>query len=581
VMDVLNLRGTLALPPPSAPSRHGVLLSTWDAPLLSRVGAPAPPQGAWRCHEGAISSTVAVTLAGIMQYSRRKTRQLRQFVLCSAGGMSETVQTASTPDSIPKVDRKKTDKIRKGMYRSDDYYKFSRNEMARSIDNLKAVAGSSLLAKIRLDGFVYQEGNVTFVLAQSYGFCWGVERAIAIAHEARVFFPDKTIWCTNEIIHNPVVNDDLVKKGMAFIEQDKQSGQKDFSVVKTGDVVVLPAFGASVDEMAFLQEKKAMIVDTTCPWVARVWGAVETAKRKGHTSIVHGKYKHEETVATTSFAATYLVLSGIGDAEYVCKYILEGGDKQDLLKRFKGAHSEGFDPDANLESIGMANQTTMMKDETMLIGKMFERTMIRKYGPDKLKEHFLTSNTICDATHDRQKAMYEMLGTSSTAKESALYATLEEEQAQLEIKLASTKVKEDTSSAAMENKMKGPTGPVPDNYKGRVDFVLIIGGYNSSNTTHLVEICEEEGVTVYHIDDASRIGGTSGMENTIHHKPLITPVSVAMAGEGLELSKDFVSSGPLRIGVSSGASTPDNIVEECLKRILNIKQVVDGQVAPA
>jgi len=353
------------------------------------------------------------------------------------------------------------------------------------------------------------------------------------------------------------------------------------SVVKTGDVVVLPAFGASVDEMSFLQEKKAVIVDTTCPWVARVWGAVETAKRKGHTSIVHGKYSHEETVATTSFAATYLVLNNIRDAEYVCTYITEGGDKQDFLKRFKGAHSEGFDPDADLQSIGMANQTTMMKDETMLVGKLFERTMIRKYGPDKLKEHFLTSNTICDATQDRQKAMYTMLGTTSTGKESSLYATLEEEQVQMEISLASAKVKEDTSSAAMENKMKGPVGPVPKEYSGRVDFVLIIGGYNSSNTTHLVEICEDEGVTVYHVDDASRIGGASGVENTIQYKPLVTPVSVAMAGEGLELSQGFVASGPLRIGVSSGASTPDNVVEECLRRIVAIKQAVDGQVAPA
>jgi len=275
------------------------------------------------------------------------------------------------------------------------------------------------------------------------------------------------------------------------------------------------------------------------------------------------------------------VLNNIRDAEYVCTYIMEGGDKQEFLKRFNGAHSEGFDPDADLQSIGMANQTTMMKDETMLLGKLFERTMIRKYGPDKLKEHFLTSNTICDATHDRQKAMYTMLGTTGKGKESSLYATLEEEQVEMDINLASAKVKEETSSAAMENKMKGPTGPVPKEYSGPVNFVLIIGGYNSSNTTHLVEICEDERVAVYHVDDASRIGGASGVENTIQYKPLVTPVSVAMAGEGLEQTQGFVASGPLRIGVSSGASTPDNVVEECLRRIVAIKQIVDGQVAPA
>merc|ERR1712032_591408 len=206
--------------------------------------------------------------------------------------------------------------------------------------------------------------------------------------------------------------------------------------------------------------------------------------------------------------------------------------------------------------------------------------MIRKFGPAELKDHFLTSNTICDATQDRQDAMYKMLGKEARTVDSKLYATLEEEQVELEIELASEKVKENTSSAAMENKMKGPANPVPEDYSEPVDFVLIIGGYNSSNTTHMVEICEEEGVTAYHIDDASRIGGASGMENTIQHKPLVTPVSVAMAGEGLELSKSFVAPGALRIGVSSGASTPDNIVEECLKKILAIKQVVDGQVVP-
>jgi len=228
----------------------------------------------------------------------------------------------------------------------------------------------------------------------------------------------------------------------------------------------------------------------------------------------------------------------------------------------------------------MANQTTMMKSETMMIGKLFERTMLKKYGPQSLKEHFLTSNTICDATQDRQDAMYQMLGKKARTVDSKLYAVLEEEQQDVEIDLASTKVKEATSSAAMENKMKGPSNPVPDDYSESVDFVLIIGGFNSSNTTHLAEICEEEEVPVYHIDDATRIGGASGLENTIEHKPLITPVSVAMAGEGLEVAKGVMTPGrKMRIGVSSGASTPDNIAEECLQKLLAIKAEVDRQVS--
>jgi 4-hydroxy-3-methylbut-2-enyl diphosphate reductase len=484
------------------------------------------------------------------------------------------------PEAISRVDRKKTDKVRKAMYRSDDYYKFSRDGMAHSIEKLKESAGSKLLTKIRLAGFVHREDSLTFVMAQSYGFCWGVERAIAMAHEARRFFPEKRIWCTNEIIHNPVVNDGLEAMGMGFIEQDKASGNKDFSVVNKGDVVLLPAFGASVDEMAFLQEKEAKIVDTTCPWVARVWGAVETAKRKGYTALVHGKSSHEETVATTSFASSYLVMKGISDAEYVCKYIMEGGSRDEFMAKFKGSFSDGFDPDTDLAKVGMANQTTMMKSETMMIGKLFERTMLKKYGPQNLKDHFLTSNTICDATQDRQDAMYQMLGKKARDVDSKLYAVLEEEQQDIEIDLASTKVKEATSSAAMENKMKGPSNPVPDDYSESVDFVLIIGGFNSSNTTHLAEICEEEEVPVYHIDDATRIGGASGLENIIEHKPLITPVSVAMAGEGLEVAKGVMTPGrKMRIGVSSGASTPDNIAEECLQKLLAIKAEVDRQAS--
>jgi len=176
--------------------------------------------------------------------------------------------------------------------------------------------------------------------------------------------------------------------------------------------------------------------------------------------------------------------------------------------------------------------------------------------------------------------MYQMLGTKARPIESKLYAVLEEEQEDVEIDLSSTKVKEVTSSAAMENKMKGPSNPVPDDYAESVDFVLIIGGFNSSNTTHLAEICEEEGVPVYHIDDAARIGGASGLGNTIEHKPLITPVSVAMAGEGLEVARGVMTPGRrMRIGISSGASTPDNIAEECLQKLLAIKAEVDRQAS--
>lgn len=562
--------GALAFAPAGRIGQAAPRAAASPGPARGTAPPEAPPEAAPSRGQELRGSLAAAASCAVL-ISHRRARKVQRDVRRSAG---------AAPEAVVQVDRQKTDKVRKAMYRSDDYYKFSRDSMAHSLEKLKETAGSELLTKIRLAGFVHREDTLTFVLAQSYGFCWGVERAIAMAHEARRFFPEKKIWCTNEIIHNPVVNEGLQDMGMGFIEQDKTSGNKDFSVVNPGDVVLLPAFGASVDEMALLQERKAKIVDTTCPWVARVWGAVESAKRKGYTSLVHGKSSHEETVATASFAAKYVVMKGIGDAEYVSKYIIEGGSREEFLARFEGSCSEGFDPDVDLDAVGMANQTTMMKSETMMIGQLFERTMIRKYGPENVKEHFFTSNTICDATQDRQDAMYKMLGTTARPVDSKLYAVLEEEQQDVEVSLSSAKVKDTTSSAAMENKMKGPANPVPEDYSEAVDFVLIIGGFNSSNTTHLAEICEEEGVPVYHIDDAARIGGSSGLGNLIEHKPLLTPVSVAMAGEGLEVAEGVLAPGRrMRIGVSSGASTPDKITEECLQKLLAIKAEVDRQAA--
>lgn len=505
----------------------------------------------------------------------------RKFSRRNAASRSHMRATASSEeiiDLVSRVDRTATDPVRKAMYRSDDYYKFSRNEMARAITDLKDTEGSELLRKIRKDGFAYAKGNIQFTLAESYGFCWGVERAIAMAYEASSLFgADEKIWCTNEIIHNPSINDNLAKKGMHFIKQDKKSGVKDFSVVKTGDVVLLPAFGASVDEMAFLQKIGAKIVDTTCPWVAKVWGAVESTKRKGFTSIIHGKYQHEETIATTSFAKTYICVKNLAQAEYVARYILEGGDKYEFMDKFSGACSVDFDPDVDLNRVGMANQTTMMKSETMLIGKLFERSMIKKFGPADLKLHFFTTNTICDATHDRQLAMYKLIGKEQTDEVSHLYAELEDEQVNIDLALQSTKLKDGTSSKAMEDKMKGEGTPRAGIYDAGVDLVIIIGGFNSSNTLHLLEIAEDANVVGYHIDQLSRLGGIDGNENTIVHKPLITPVSIAVAGEGLDTTHAFLPPGPIKIGVTSGASTPDHVLQGVMERLVAIKAAMDAR----
>jgi len=397
-----------------------------------------------------------------------------------------------------------TKTFKRNLQKSDHYHRRGFGHDAEVEGAMKTEYESALVAKIRSQGNVLTQGEVTIRLAEAFGFCWGVERAVAIAYETRTHFPQERIWITNEIIHNPGVNDRLREMNVGFIEV--QDGQKDFSVVAAGDVVILPAFGATVQEMQLLDERGCTIVDTTCPWVSKVWNSVEKHKKNQYTSIVHGKYKHEETLATTSFAGKYLVVLNLAEAQYVADYILHGGDRAEFLTKFANAHSEGFDPDTDLTQIGIANQTTMLKSETEAIGKLFERTLLAKYGPINLNHHFQAFNTICDATQERQDAMLELV-----------------------------KAKE-------------------------IDLILVIGGYNSSNTTHLQEIAIEYGIPSYHIDSAVRID----VNNCIEHKPL---------GQALTLTENWLPAGKVTIGITSGASTPDKSVEEAIEKILATKSL--------
>eukprot|EP00746_Dinoflagellata_sp_MGD_P000473 gnl/MRDRNA2_/MRDRNA2_100840_c0_seq1.p1 gnl/MRDRNA2_/MRDRNA2_100840_c0~~gnl/MRDRNA2_/MRDRNA2_100840_c0_seq1.p1 ORF type:complete len:739 (+),score=133.39 gnl/MRDRNA2_/MRDRNA2_100840_c0_seq1:333-2219(+) len=509
-------------------------------------------------------------------------RRRRQSMAVRASPAAKT-----SPEPLPEVDRSTTKAYRKELVRSEQYFRFSKTQMDKAMNELRNISGSSLLAKIREAGFRYTIGDVTFVLAESYGFCWGVERSVAMAYEARNFFPDKTIWVTNEIIHNPVVNSNLQKLGMSFIPKS-ENHVKDFSMVQKGDVVVLPAFGASIDEMAYLKNKDVFIVDTTCPWVVKVWNSVEKTKDKGCTAIVHGTYDHEETVATSSFAEKYIVVKDMKEAEIVADYILRGGDKTAFMEKFARRTSRGFDPDVDLVKVGVANQTTMMKGETQLIGKLFERTMIRKYGPQEINNHFLAFNTICDATEHRQDAMYKMISAEYEPPTSELYKELEESQ-QGEVKdeeLLSQKAAlagQALNSKTKEDLTKGVSGE-PVQHPTRIDMCLVVGGYNSSNTIHLLEIAHEEGIPGYHIDSFERIGiqgedeKVGPISNVIQHKPLSTSPAQAVNNEALEVTEGFLSTeGPITIGITSGASTPDNIVERCLERILAVR----GTAVPA
>ena len=360
---------------------------------------------------------------------------------------------------------------------------------------------SDLIQTIRDRHYRLEQGDVTIRLAESFGFCWGVERAIAMAYEAREHFPNEKIWITNEIIHNPTVNSRLKEMNVGFIELVGE--EKDFSVVDTGDVVILPAFGASVQEMQLLNAKGCKIVDTTCPWVSKVWNSVEKHKKRDYTSIIHGKYAHEETVATSSFADRYLVVLNLSEAEYVTNYILHGGDKAEFLAKFKNAYSEGFDPDQDLVKVGIANQTTMLKSETEQIGKLLEQTMLKKYGPTELNDHFMSFNTICDATQERQDAMFDLV-------------------------------------------------------EENLSLMIVIGGFNSSNTTHLQEIAVEHNIPSYHIDSVKRIIDRDRLE----HKPL---------GQDVTTAHHWLPAGKITVGVTSGASTPDKVVAEVIEKIFELK----------
>ncbi|WJX51523.1 4-hydroxy-3-methylbut-2-enyl diphosphate reductase [Trifolium repens] len=322
-----------------------------------------------------------------------------------------------------------------------------------------------IIETLKENGYEYTWGNVTVMLAEAFGFCWGVEKAVQIAYEARKQFPNHKIWITNEIIHNPTVNKRL--KEMEVENIPVVEGKKQFE------------------------------------YVSKVWNVVEKHKKGDYTSIIHGKYAHEETVATASFAGKYIIVKNMAEALYVCDYIL-GGELDAFFEKFKFAVSKGFDPDNDLIKLGIANQTTMLKGETEEIGKLVERTMMRKFGVENVNEHFISFNTICNATQERQDAIYKL-------------------------------VEKD------------------------MDLMLVVGGWNSSNTSHLQEIAEEREIPSYWIDSEQRIGPGNRIAYKLNHGELV-------------VKENFLPKGPLRIGVTSGASTPDKVVGDALIKVFDLKR---------
>jgi len=406
------------------------------------------------------------------------------------------------------MSKKKEDRL--NFMKSDRFHRRGFKEVRGKVESdVQEQYQSALVNDMKSANYVIEKDGVKVYLAKDFGFCWGVERSIALAYEAVEHYPGKTLHITNELIHNPEVNDRLTGMKVNLV-QKLGEGKKDFSKINDGDVVILPAFGASYEEMDMLNKRNVEVVDTTCPWVSKVWNTVDMHQRKGLTSVIHGKYGHEETIATASFCEDYICVKDMKEAEMVADYIVNGGDKEAFLKHFEKATSKGFDPDVHLKNVGLANQTTMYKKETKAIGQLLQKAMMKKYGPAEVDQHYAEFDTICDATQERQDAVTELV---ENAEELGL------------------------------------------------DFILVIGGFDSSNTAHLLEIPQLAGIRSFHINRADCIGA----DNTIRHRK----VNGEIVTEPflLDMDKDVV------MGVTSGASTPDAAVQDSLSQIFLLKQL--------
>jgi 4-hydroxy-3-methylbut-2-enyl diphosphate reductase len=392
----------------------------------------------------------------------------------------------------------------------------------KGLDLKAAVAGalaedyhSSLVDEMKANGFRYESGRLTVHLAHEFGFCYGVDRAVDYAYQARRRFGDRQVFLTGEIIHNPHVNEKLRASGIRFLSDPGESLDR----LTPEDVVILPAFGVTVSDLERFVTIGCALVDTTCGSVLNVWKNVTRYAQDGFTAVIHGKMHHEETRATASQALTrpggrYLVVFDRAEAQLVCDYIRGGGSRDAFFARFGQAVSEGFDPDRDLSHIGLANQTTMLMSESLEIGEMFREAMRDRYGEGELGTRYRAFDTICSATQERQDAVISLLDEQP------------------------------------------------------LDLMLVVGGYNSSNTCNLANICAAR-VPTYHIAEPECLVSAS----EIRHRP----VGAAKGHAGETVARDWLPDGLLTVGLTAGASTPNNIVGDVVTRLV----AAAGGQAPA
>jgi 4-hydroxy-3-methylbut-2-en-1-yl diphosphate reductase len=368
---------------------------------------------------------------------------------------------------------------------------------------------STIVEKLRDHGGKMTVGNTTVLLAEQFGFCYGVERAIDLAYASRRVFPENRIFLIGEIIHNPDVGQHL--RDMGIVSLPWQEMDASYDDLSEEDVVIVPAFGSPTRFMQKVEERGCYVVDTTCGDVMKVWRRVRGYAKDGFTSIIHGKSNHEETLATASRAlgengdGHYLIILTLADVDYVCDYLKHGGNREEFLARFANGISPGFDPDLHLLQVGVANQTTMLKSETEEIQRRIRQAVLDRDGDSARFQMF---DTICGATQERQDALFEML-------------------------------------------------------RKPMDLLLVVGGYNSSNTAHLVEIAEPE-VPTFFIRDSSCIRSLEEIVHyDLHHRVEMTS----------DYSQLFAENRPVIFGITAGASCPNNLIEETLVKVFELRGI--------
>jgi 4-hydroxy-3-methylbut-2-en-1-yl diphosphate reductase len=375
-------------------------------------------------------------------------------------------------------------------------------------EQVEAHYRSDIVDKVRRSGGIITAGDLTVRLAKQFGFCYGVERAIDLAYAARKVFNDRRLFIVGEIIHNPEVNEQISSLGIKNLTG--QNKQADISELQTEDVVILPAFGTELSILQQIKDRGCQIVDTTCGDVMSVWKRVRKYASESATSIIHGKAEHEETKATSSRAlgdgkGHYLVVLTLADTDYVCDYIRHGGDKQVFLEKFRGAYSAGFDPDIHLRTIGVANQTTMLRGETEEVQRRIQKAIADRDGAELATKNFRFFDTICGATQERQDALRQLL----------------------EVKM---------------------------------DLLLVVGGYNSSNTSHLAEMGEEKLPTYFVLNASRLLSAKEILHYNLHERREV-------------VAHDWLRAGSVVVGITAGASCPNNLIEETLVRLFQLRGI--------